>query len=547
MKGNKIAKNVLISLIIVVMVFSITMFSGFIPRLQKVTILTTSDFQSQIMPYTMSVTIGGEKQKIEVGGAARVAGLVKYLKKRNGNASTLFLTSGDDFIGPVFRAFGGIPTTFLWDQIATAWCLGNHEFDLGTETLGNALDYATVPVIVANMDVSQEPALDGKIQPDVIKMVGNIKIGIFGLMTPNLPIISSAGENVVVDSDLEGIARSEVEKLKSQGADIIIAVTHIGLDVDKDIASKVDGIDVIVGGHSHTLIETPVVVTTPDGGETIIVQDGAKAAYLGELNLYVGRRGIDHYKWNLHLLDENVPTDPFMEKMVAYFINQMPPPEKVGESLIDLDARKITVRKKEAEIGNLFTDAMCEAVGTEIAITNGGGIRGDKIYPKGEITTATVTEMHPFGNSIVVVKLTGEQLKEVLERGAAALSSANDPRDPATIGSGSFSQIAGLKITIDISKTPQQLSSDNMSIAVPGERVTEVLVGGEPLDMGKIYEVAVNDFTAGGGDGYLTLKDLPDADKDFTYVYLTDALSRYIENHSPISPEIEGRITILGE
>jgi len=86
-----------------------------------------------------------------------------------------------------------------------------------------------------------------------------------------------------------------------------------------------------------------------------------------------------------------------------------------------------------------------------------------------------------------------------------------------------------------------------MSIAVPGERVTEVLVGGEPLDMGKIYEVAVNDFTAGGGDGYLTLKDLPDADKDFTYVYLTDALSRYIENHSPISPEIEGRITILGE
>jgi len=547
MKGNKIAKNVLISLIIVVMVFSITMFSGFIPRLQKVTILTTSDFQSQIMPYTMSVTIGGEKQKIEVGGAARVAGLVKYLKKRNGNASTLFLTSGDDFIGPVFRAFGGVPTTFLWDQIATAWCLGNHEFDLGPEILGNALDYATVPVIVANMDVSQEPALNGKIQPDIIKMVGNIKIGIFGLMTPTLPIISNVGENVTVDNDLEGIARSEVEKLKSQGADIIIAVTHIGLDVDKDIASKVDGIDVIVGGHSHTLIETPIIVTTPNGGETIIVQDGAKAAYLGELNLYVGRRGIDHYKWNLHLLDENVPTDPFMEKMVAYFINQMPPPEKVGESLIDLDARKTTVRKKEAEMGNLFTDAMCEAVGVKIAVTNGGGIRGDKIYPKGEITTTTITEMHPFGNSIVVVKLTGEQLKEVLERGAAALRSANDPRDPATIGSGSFSQMAGLEITIDISKTPQQLSSDNMSIAVPGERVTEVLVGGEPLDMGKIYEVAVNDFIARGGDGYLTLKNLPDADKDFTYVYLTDALYLYIKNHTPISPEIEGRITILGE
>ncbi|MEA3313393.1 MAG: 5'-nucleotidase C-terminal domain-containing protein [Caldisericota bacterium] len=546
MKESKIAKNLLISLIIVVMVFSITMFSGFIPRLQKVTILTTSDFQSQIAPYTTKVVIGGEQQKIEVGGAARVAGLVKYLKKRNGNASTLFLTSGDDFIGPVFRAFGGIPTTFLWDQIATAWCLGNHEFDLGPETLGNALDYATMPVLGANMDVSQEPALAGKVQPDMIKMVGNIKIGIFGLMTPNLPIISSVGK-VTVDGDLEAIARSEVAKLKSQGADIIIAVTHIGLDVDKDIASKVDGIDVIVGGHSHTLMEVPAEVVTPNGGTTIIVQDGAKAAYLGELNLYIGRRGIDHFKWNLHLLDENVPTDPFTEKMVDYFMNQMPPPEKVGESLIDLDARKITVRKMEAEIGNLFTDAMCESVGTKIAVTNGGGIRGDKIYPKGEITTATITEMHPFGNSIVVVNLTGAQLKEVLERGAAALRSVNDPRDPSTIGSGSFLQIAGLKITIDISKTPQQLSSDNTSIVVPGERVTEVLVNGEPLNMDKIYEVAVNDFIAAGGDGYLTLKNLPDADKDFTYVYLTDALSRYIENHTPISPEVEGRITILGE
>ena len=544
MKGMR---SLLVLLIVVAMVFSVAMFNGFRPQLRKITILTTSDFQSQITPYTAKVYINGVKTKVNVGGAARVAGLVKYLKKKNGNASTMFFTSGDDFIGPVFSAFGGVPTTLLWDQIADVWEPGNHEFDKGPETFGKALDYSTVPVICANMDFSNEPALKGKIKPDVMKVVGNTKIGIFGLITPNVTIITNLGKNIKVNTDLESVAKSEVEKLKNEGADIIVAVTHIGVDADKDLASKVDGIDVIVGGHSHTLIETPIVVTTPDSGKTIIVQDGAKAAYLGELNLYVGRRGIERYKWTLHLLDASVPSDPFTEKLVNYFMAQMPPPEKVGETLVDLDARKITVRKKEAAIGNLFTDAMNEVAGTKIAVTNGGGIRGDKIYPKGEITTSTLTEMHPFGNSIVVVKVTGKQLKEMLERGAAALRSKNDPRDPKTIDTGAFLQVSGIKETIDVDKTPQQLSSDGKSIAVPGERVVSVEINGEPLDMNKTYEVAVNDYMAHGGDGYVTLANLPDTDKNFTYVYLTGALYRYIKNHTPISPKVEGRITIKGE
>jgi len=547
MKRMKGMRSLLVLLIVVAMIFSVAMFNGFRPRLQKITILTTSDFQSQITPYTAKVYINGVKTEDKVGGAARVAGLVKDLKKRNGNASTLFFTSGDDFIGPVFRAFGGIPTTLLWDQIADVWEPGNHEFDLGPETFGKALDYCTVPVICANMDFSNEPALKGKIKPDVMKIVGNTKIGVFGLITPNVTIITNLGKNIKVNTDLESVAKSEVEKLKNEGADIIVAVTHIGVDADKELASKVDGIDVIVGGHSHTLIQTPIVVTTPNGGKTIIVQDGAKAAYLGELNLYVGRRGIERYKWTLHLLDDSVPSDPFTEKLVDYFMAHMPPPEKVGETLVDLDARKITVRMKEAAIGNLFTDAMNEVAGTKIAVTNGGGIRGDKIYPKGEITTSTLTEMHPFGNSIVVVKVTGKQLKEILERGAAALRSKNDPRDPTTIDTGAFLQVSGIKEVIDVDKTPQQLSSDGKSIVVPGERVVSVEVNGEPLDMDKTYEVAVNDYMARGGDGYVTLANLPDTDKNYTYVYLTGALYRYIKKHTPISPKVEGRITIKGE
>ncbi len=545
---RKSIKLLVVLTVMVALIGSFVVVNGFRLPPQRITILTTSDFQSQITPFKTKIYINGVKTKVEVGGSARLVGLVKELKRKNGNASTLFFTSGDDFIGPVFRAFGGIPTTFMWDQIADAWEPGNHEFDLGPETLGKALDYSTVPMICANLDVSNEPALKGKIQPDIIRIVGNVKLGIFGLITPNVNILTNLGKNVKVNPDLVSVANEEVKKLKGEGADIIIAVTHIGVDADKDLASKVNGIDIIVGGHSHTLITTPIVVKNPDGGQTIIVQDGAKAAYLGELTFYVSRWGkIEKYNWTLHLLDSSVPSDPFTQKLVEYFEAKMPPPEKVGETLVDLDARKSVVRTQEAAIGNLFTDAMNYAVGTKIAVTNGGGIRGDKIYPKGEITTATLTQMHPFGNSIVVVQLTGKQFKEVLERGAAALRAKNDPRDPKTIDTGAFLQVSGIEEVIDVDKTPQQLDKTNSRIVFPGERVVSVTINGEPLDPDKTYTIAVNDYIAHGGDGYVTLGNLPDSAKNFTYVYLTDALYKYIKAHTPISPKVEGRITIKGE
>jgi len=547
---RKSIKLLVVLTVMVALIGSFVVVNGFRIPPEKITILTTSDFQSQITPFKTKVYINGVKTKIMVGGAARLVGMVKELKEKNGPKKTVFFTSGDDFIGPVFRAFGGIPTTFMWDQIADAWEPGNHEFDLGPETLGKALNYSTVPMICANLDVSNEPALKGKIKPDMIKKVGDVKLGIFGLITPNVNILTNLGKNVKVDSDLVSVAKEEVKKLKKEGANVIVAITHIGVDADKDLASKVNGIDVIVGGHSHTLVKKPIIVENPNGGQTIIVQDGAKAAYLGELSLYVsdwGRGKVERYEWNIHLLDDSVPVDPFTQKLVDYFEAQMPPPEKVGETLVDLDARKSVVRTQEAAIGNLFTDAMNYTVGTKIAVTNGGGIRGDKIYPKGEITTATLTQMHPFGNSIVIVQLTGKQFKEVLERGAAALRAKNDPRDPKTIDTGAFLQVSGIEEVIDVDKTPQQLDKTNSKIVVPGERVVSVTINGEPLDPDKTYTIAVNDYIAHGGDGYVTLGNLPDSAKNFTYVYLTDALYKYIKAHTPISPKVEGRITIKGE
>ncbi len=513
---------------------------------KKLTILTTSDLQSQVTEFKTKIKINGKKVKMTVGGIPRVGYLVKKIKEERG--SVLFLTSGDDFIGPYFRAFHGIPETLFWDQIADAWTLGNHEFDLGPKVLGEALNYATIPVLGANLDVSDEPALRGKILPFTIKNLYGVRVGIFGLITPNLAMITNLGDNVKVNSNLKAVAKSMVKELRDLNVDLVVALTHIGIDMDKELASEVGGIDVIVGGHSHTLVKKAVEVTNPDGRKTIIVQDGARAAYLGELQLAIGENGITWYKWTLHLLDKSVSKDPVLAKMVLLTQNMLPPPKPIGKSLVDLDARKSTVRYREAAIGNLFTDAMRERFGLDVAVANGGGIRGDKIYPKGEITTKTLQQMHPFGNTVVVVKVTGAQLKEVLERGAAALIAPNDSRSKSQRPpSGAFLQVSGVTFTIDLNGRPQMLDSESKPtrVAVEGDRVKDIMVDGQPLDMNRVYTLGIGSFNAAGGDGYVMIKNLP-ADKKYdTAITIPQVLEWYIRKHTPIAPRVEGRIKIV--
>jgi len=514
---------------------------------KKITILTTADLQSQVTEYQTKIKINGEKVKKTVGGIPRIAYFTKKLKEERG--SVIFLTSGDDFIGPYFRAFHGIPETLFWDQIADAWTPGNHEFDLGASVLGQALSYATIPVLGANLDVSSEPALRGKIIPFTVKELYGVKVGIFGLITPSLPIITNLGNNVKVETNLKSVAEQMVRTLKARNVDLIVALTHIGLNADRVLASEVNGIDVIVGGHSHVFMKKAEEVTNPDGRKTIIVQDGARAAYIGELQLEIGDKGVSSYKWTLHLLDKTVAKDPVSEKMVALSISMLPPPKPVGKSLVDLDAKKGAVRYRETAIGNLFTDAAKEKFNLDIAVANGGGIRGDKIYPSGMTTTKTLQEMHPFGNTIVIVKLTGAQVKEVLERGAAALVAPNDTRDKGALPpSGAFLQVSGVKFTIDLTKQPQILNSESKPtrIAVHGDRVRNIYVNGNPIDMNKVYTLGIGNFNAAGGDGYIMIKNLPSNLKYDTAITIPEILEEYIRNHTPVAPKVEGRITIIG-
>ena len=534
--------------------FVLTIFFLFVPFYagstgqfeKRLTILTTADLQSQVDEFNTKIKIDGKKVKKTVGGIARVGYLTKKIKNERG--SVIFLSSGDDFIGPYFRAFHGIPETLFWDQIADAWTPGNHEFDLGPSVLGEALSYATIPVLCANLDVSDHSALNGKIIPYTVKELFGVKVGIFGLITPNLPMITNLGDNIKINTDLTSVAEKMVRILKERQVDLIVALTHIGLDADRELAKEVNGIDVIVGGHSHLLMRKAEEVINPDGGKTIIVQDGARAAYLGELQLKIGSNGVSSYKWILHLLDENVAKDPVLAKMVSLSVSMLPPSKPVGKSLVDLDAKKSTVRYREAAIGNLFTDAMKDKFNLDIAVANGGGIRGDRVYSKGRITTKTLQQMHPFGNTIVIVKLTGAQVKEVLERGAAALAAQGDARAKSSMPpSGAFLQVSGVTFKIDLSKNPQILDSESKptGITVHGNRVRDIYINGSPLNMNRVYKLGIGSFNAAGGDGYIMIKNLPADLKYDTAITIPQVLEEYIRSHSPIEPGVEGRIIII--
>jgi len=285
----------------------------------------------------------------------------------------------------------------------------------------------------------------------VIKEIAGIKVGIFGMMTPDLLRICNLGDDVSVDQDIVSAAQNVVDNLINEGCDIIIGLTHIGAGLDRKLAQKVDGIDIIVGGHSHEYIHETI-------GNTIIVQDGAKGEYLGVLKFTFGDGEIMNPVWQEIFLDSTVGCDTEIHNLMAQYMEKYNNSlsQVIGESTVDLDAHKDVVRSRESNVGNLIADSWLEwFTDTDVALVNGGSIRSDKIYPAGEITYLTVNEILAFRNEVMSVQMNGADLKQVLEISASALRVEGDGcQDTCRPASGGFFQVGGLKITIDITKPP---------------------------------------------------------------------------------------------
>ena len=496
-------------------------------------VIFTSDLHGQVEPYQ-------NETGCMVGGIARIATISRAFGAAADDA--LLLSAGDDLTGTMYSTFGGEPELRAMTLAGyDAACPGNHEFDYGAPTYWNATDHAGFPIVCANLIPSGGRA----VRPSAILDAGGVKVGVFWLMTPDLARVSRPGDGVRVDPDLAGVAARTAADLRAEGAAVVIALTHTGVELDREVARSVAGIDLIVGGHDH--IYANETVEGPGGWKTVIVSDGMRGERGGVLRFTCTGTGITDPSWEWVFLDETVPADPAVDALLAPYLpeHRAAVNGTAGVLAAPLDLRRSAVRGGEAAAGNLVADAWRAALpGADIALVNGGGIRGDTVIPAGPLSRDDVETILPFQNRLVAVNLTGGQIRQALEISAAALS-----EEMSGVASGGFLQVSGLAFTIDAGATPYTATYDpdgTPHVVHPGSRVRDVSVTSSgtvaPLRDGRTYRVVTSEFVAGGGDGYALFEG---GDVAALGVYDIDPVIEYLRVNVPAAPAVEGRITVV--
>ena len=449
------------------------------------------------------------------GGFAKQLTLIKKIKSENKNV--LVLSAGDINTGYPESDISQAEPSFKGMNLLgfDAMAVGNHEFDKPSPVLRQQESWAEFPFLSANVYDSNS----GKrlFKPYIVENIGGLNVGILGLTTEETTYIATETRGIeFVDVIKE--AQKVMPELEKK-SDLVIGLTHLGVIQDRNhptrgtsnqtLAAEFPQLIAIVGGHSHTLLNDPIIV-----GKTIIVQAKHYAEYLGELHLKINKKSkkLKTYTYKLHELNETIPEDPEMISFLEPYLQKASVlfDQKVGESTVELDGKRENVRSQETNLGNLVTDVFREATGAQVAIQNSGGIRAS--IPKGEVKFRDIQQSFPFNNTIVTLKLKGGEILELLNRSASL-------QRPA----GGFVQVSGLVFEID------------------KDRVKNVKVNKQPLDYNRVYVVATNDFTAGGGDGYTMLKDQPRVDTGIT---IAAAMKKYIQSRKTISPTVERRIKI---
>lgn len=451
------------------------------------------------------------------GGFARLATVVKE-ERAKGN--TFFVHAGDTISPSLLSGFdkGAHIIDILNRMGVDAMVPGNHEFDLGPDAFRARMAEAKFDVLATN--IIDGNGLPANTKPDKIVDVQGVKVGFFGLTTEETPIASSPGD-IKFASTID-TAREKAKELRGKGADIVVAVAHTPLEVDMIVARSA-GVDLIIGGHDEHLLAFY-------DGKVALTESESQGHYVIVTELAVTKTEKDgkttvSWKPNFRIVDSaTVKPDPEIEAVVKGYEDKLSKEldVEIGVTETPLDSRRATVRGGEAAIGNLVADALKAAVGADVAITNGGGLRGDKQYQAGQKLTRRdiLTEM-PFGNTTVLLEITGAKLKEALENGVSEVRQLG----------GRFPQVSGLTFEVD-PKEPI------------GSRVKSVKVNGEPLDPAKTYKLATNDFMARGGDGYRAFADAKQlVDVSASQLMATQVID-YVAKAGKVAPKVEGRVVL---
>ncbi len=495
-----------------------------------VTVLHTDDLHGRLEPTKIGENL--------YGGYARQATLVKQFSAQDPNP--LVLSGGDTFQGTLFyNVYKGLADVLFMNLMGyDAMAVGNHEFDDGPEALATFAERARFPLLAANLDVTAEPLLKDLIKPYAVMSVGGEKVGVIGAVTPDLPQISSPGPNVKMLELMQSL-RSSVTALQGQGVNKIFLVSHLGYTLEQEVARTVSGIDVIVGGHSHTLLGTftnkdfpasegpyPTIVPNPDGNRTLLVAAWEWGKVLGRLKVTFSDSGaVESWEGNPVPVTADIAEDPTAKRMVETLTVPIANLRQrvIGQTTRGLNGNREVVRRRESTMANVLADAALDAAqnaGAQLAFVNGGGVRAS--INAGPITFDEATTVQPFGNTLTVLTLTGAQIRAALEHGVATWSE----------NKGQFLHVSrGVSYTFDLGRPA-------------GSRVVAVTLNGQPVVDAQTYKVAMNNFTAGGGDGFTMFKGAPRLD---TGTLDVDILVRYLQERSAVDAEPEGRIVIVNE
>jgi 5'-nucleotidase len=448
------------------------------------------------------------------GGLARLSTLRRQIMRESPH--TLFLLAGDT-ISPSVESitYQGRQMIDAWNAIGLDYSVyGNHEFDFGPGVLLDRVKESKFRWLGANVIDTKTGKTFGDTPLFEVRELGGVKVGIFGLVLPETKTTSRPGPDVEFRDFCE-TARVVIPQMRAAGAQAVVALTHLAMAEDKQLAQCAPGIDIIIGGHEHTLLQSsaagvPIFKMTADGRE------------LGRFDLTIDPRAgrVTSIDWQVIPVNATVPEDPdFAAAMSKYKEKLAELSVLVGGASVALDARSATSRTEETNIANYIADAFRLATQSDVALVNGGSIRADTIISAGELTLRDVLSLLPFNNDLAKIEVTGETLKRALENGVSLSGPRAEP--------GRFAQVSGMTYEYDLSRPV-------------GERVTKVLVAGRPLDPKKTYTLATSLYLVEGGDGYAVLK----GSKNLLTQKLVDSevLRRAIAEAKLISPRVEGRV-----
>jgi S-sulfosulfanyl-L-cysteine sulfohydrolase len=473
--------------------------------MKKITIIQQNDTHGSLDLHDELFWNGKTSELRKTGGFPRIVKYINNLKSQDENV--LFLDGGDLFHGtlPLVASKGEAILPVLQKMQLDGWVPGNWDFAYGKEQLASLAKELPFPTIACN--VKEKDSNSAFLKPYIIKELQGVKVGIIGLTYPYVDetMPNSFSEGLSFSKGIED-ARDCVSKLKGK-VDIILLLSHMGLPLDLELATLVDGIDIILSGHSHDRIEKPITVNG-----ALVVQAGSSSSFLGRLEVTMDDGKMADFQYELVAIDESFPED---EEMASIIDDILKGYEQERENVVgrtDSILHRMTLN--EAPMDKLITDAYLHAFDCELAFSHGW--RYGTPIPAGDITEYDLHTIIPTNPEMFTVEMSGEHLLKALEKNLEMVFS----RDPFNQKGGYILRSSGLFMAFK-PYNPK------------GNRIQKLLVGGQEIDLKKKYKIA------GGGK---QLFKGAEADKTYHGVNAVDVIKEFLKDEGTFKADAKQKI-----